>query len=210
MEYRYGIVDDDDTESPGTGAQLATLSPRRYFTETAAATIPWADEPQLGGTVKADNSLLNLGRAAIALMILWVLAAIWRRRSPPRQNERKLAERASAGTTAYTERPSAPTLKALQQSVKNATPLSVRDDMTLYLCDILGLSRGPALEAFRRSSETARYALEGLDVACYGDGTFTNEHRAQTPTRLSTSPLHKNMQRNRKARPCRLYMRAPP
>lgn len=52
--------------------------------------------------------------------------------------------------------------------------------MTLYLCDILGLSRGPALEAFRRSSETARYALEGLDVACYGDGTFTNEHRAQT------------------------------
>ena len=52
--------------------------------------------------------------------------------------------------------------------------------MALYLCDILGLSRGPALEAFRRSSETARSALEGLDAACYGDGMFTSEHRAQT------------------------------
>ena len=150
------------------------------LTKPAATTILRADEPQLGGTVKADNSLLNLGRAAIALMILWVLAAIWRRRSPPSQNERKLAERASAGTTANTKRPSAPTLKALQQSVKNAAPLSVRDDMALYLCDILGLSRGPALEAFRRSSETARYALEGLDAACYGDGMFTSEHRAKT------------------------------
>ena len=150
------------------------------LTEPAAATIPRADAPQLGGTVKADNSLLNLGRAAIALMILWVLAAIWRRRSPPSQNERKLAERASAGSTANTESPSAPTLKALQQSVKNAAPLSVRHDMALYLRNILGLSRGPALEAFRRSSETARSALEGLDAACYGDGMFTSEHRAQT------------------------------
>ena len=52
--------------------------------------------------------------------------------------------------------------------------------MALYLCDTLKLPRGPALEAFRRSSETACRALERLDAACYGDGLFTGEHRAQT------------------------------
>ena len=148
------------------------------LTEPAAEKIPQADEPQLGGTIKADSSLLNLGRAAIALMVLWVLAAVWRRRSPPSQNRKTQAKRASA--TANAESPRVPTLKALQQSVKNAAPLSVRHEMALYLCDTLKLPRGPALEAFRRSSETACRALERLDAACYGDGLFTSEHRAQT------------------------------
>ncbi len=150
------------------------------LTEPAAAKIPQVDEPQLGGTVKPDKSLLNLGRAAIALIILWVLAAIWRRRSPPRQDEKKLDRSAPAETTAFAKNLRTSALKTLHQSVKSAAPLSVRHDMALYLGDILRLPRGPALEAFRRSSETARYALEGLDAACYGNDIFTSEHRAQT------------------------------
>ncbi len=161
----------DDRALIVVGDAIATIQPS---TPAAQSTEP-VEAAQLGGTIRTDTHSLTLWRGLIAIFVLAVIAALWRRRS----GRSHIPERSSPMTARAREHVSqrAPSLKALTAAAKNAPPGVLRQQLSLYLCAITALPTGPALEAFRRSSATAHDLVAALDATCYGNGTLTDEQR---------------------------------
>ncbi len=161
----------DDRALIVVGDAIATIQPSTPATQS---TEP-VEAAQLGGTIRTDTHSLTLWRGLIALFVLAVIAALWRRRS----GRSHIPERSSPMTAQTSEHVSqrAPSLKALTAAAKNAPPGVLRKQLGLYLCAITAMPSGPALEAFRRSSATAHDLVAALDATCYGNGTLTDEQR---------------------------------
>ena len=161
----------DDRALIVVGDAIATVQPSTPATQS---TEP-VEAAQLGGTIRTDTHSLTLWRGLIALFVLAVIAALWRRRS----GRSHIPERSSPMTAQASERVSqrATSLKALAAAAKNAPPGVLRQQLGLYLCAITAMPSGPALEAFRRSSATAHDLVAALDATCYGNGTLTDEQR---------------------------------
>ena len=161
----------DDRALIVVGDAIATIQPSTPATQS---TEP-VEAAQLGGTIRTDSYSLTLWRGLIAIFVLAVIVALWRRRS----GRSHKPERSSPKTAQASERVSqrATSLKALAAAAKNAPPGVLRQQLGLYLCAITAMPSGPALEAFRRSSATAHDLVAALDATCYGNGTLTNEQR---------------------------------
>ena len=161
----------DDRALIVVGDAVATIQPSTPATQS---TEP-VEAAQLGGTIRTDSYSLTLWRGLIAIFVLAVIVALWRRRS----GRSHKPERSSPKTAQASERVSqrATSLKALAAAAKNAPPGVLRQQLGLYLCAITAMPSGPALEAFRRSSATAHDLVAALDATCYGNGTLTNEQR---------------------------------
>ena len=161
----------DDRALIVVGDAIATVQPNA---PVAQSTEP-VEAAQLGGTIRTDTHSLTLWRGLIALFVLAVIAALWRRRS----GRSHKPERSSPMTAQASERVSqrAPSLKALAAAAKNAPPGVLRQQLGLYLCAITAMPTGPALEAFRHSSATAYNLVAALDATCYGNRTLTDEQR---------------------------------
>ena len=185
----------DDRALIAVGDAIATIQP----SAPAAQNTKPDEEAQLGGTIRTETNGLTFWRSLIALFVLAVIAALWRRRS----GRGDIPERSSPMTAQAGEsvRQHAPTLTALTAAAKNAPPNVLRQQLSLYLCAITSMPTGPALEAFRRSSATAYNLVEALDATCFGNGTFTDEQRgsmaealqrfaqSQKPATKSKAPL---------------------
>ena len=169
----------DDRALIVVGDAIATIQPSTPATQS---TEP-VEAAQLGGTIRTDTHSLTLWRGLIALFVLAVIAALWRRRS----GRSHIPERSSPMTAQTSEHVSqrAPSLKALTAAAKNAPPGVLRKQLGLYLCAITAMPSGPALEAFRRSSATAHDLVAALDATCYGDGTLTDEQRGNMARALN-------------------------
>ena len=161
----------DDRALIVVGDAIATIQPSTPATQS---TEP-VEAAQLGGTIRTDTHSLTLWRGLIALFVLAVIAALWRRRS----GRSHMPEQSSPMTAQASEHVSqrAPSLNALTAAAKNAPPSVLRQQLGLYLCAITAMPTGPALEAFRRSSATAHDLVAALDATCYGNGTLTDEQR---------------------------------
>ena len=161
----------DDRALIVVGDAIATIQPSTPATQS---TEP-VEAAQLGGTIRTDSYSLTLWRGLIAIFVLAVIVALWRRRS----GRSHKPERSSPKTAQASERVSqrATSLKALAAAAKNAPPGVLRQQLGLYLCAITAMPSGPALEAFRRSSATAHDLVAALDATCYGNGTLTDEQR---------------------------------
>jgi hypothetical protein len=161
----------DDRALIVVGDAIATIQPSTPATQS---TEP-VEAAQLGGTIRTDSYSLTLWRGLIAIFVLAVIVALWRRRS----GRSHKPERSSPMTAQASERVSqrAPSLKALAAAAKNAPPGVLRQQLGLYLCAITAMPTGPALEAFRHSSATAYNLVAALDATCYGNRTLTDEQR---------------------------------
>ncbi len=161
----------DDRALIVVGDAIATIQPS---TPAAQSTKP-VGAAQLGGTIRTDTHSLTLWRGLIALFVLAVIAALWRRRS----GRSHIPKRSSPMTAQASEHVGqrSPSLKALTAAAKNAPAGVLRQQLGLYLCAITAMPTGPALEAFRRSSSTAHDLVAALDATCYGNGTLTDEQR---------------------------------